>query len=84
MRAYYACGALFAQAVETAGAPRGKGFADFVRVLIETDADGRVSAAEWLKAARGFGLPAGQISRIETLIAGNPDAAPVIAALLGD
>lgn len=83
-RAYYACGALFAQAVDAAGRPRGKGFADFVRGLIETDADGRVTAAEWLDAARAFGVPADRVARIETLIAGGPEAAPALDALLGD
>lgn len=83
-RAYYACGSLFAQAVDKAGQPRGKGFPDFVRGLIESDADGKVTGAEWLKAARAFGVPADRITRIETLIAGNLDAAPAIDALLGD
>ncbi len=83
-RAYYACGSLFAAAVEAAGRPRGKGFADFVRTLIATDSDGRLTAAEWLAAARKFGVPPEQLARIDALRAGMPDAAPVIAALLGD
>lgn len=83
-RAYYACGSLFAAAVEAAGRPRGKGFADFVRTLIATDKDGKLTAQEWLTAARKFGVPSEQIARIETLRAGMPDAAPVIADLLGD
>ena len=83
-RADYACGALFAQVVETAGKPRGEGFADFVRILIETDADRQVTPAEWLAAARAFGVSAEQAERIEALIAGDPNAAPIIDALLGD
>lgn len=83
-RAYYACGSLFAAAVEAAGRPRGKGFADFVRALIATDRDGKLTAAEWLAAARKFGVPPEQLARIDALRAGMPDAAPVIADLLGD
>lgn len=83
-RAYYACGALFAQAVDKAGRPRGKGFGDFVRGLIETDADGQIGGAEWLTASRTFGVSERRIERIEALIAGKPDAAASIDALLAD
>jgi hypothetical protein len=83
-RPYYACGALFAQAVEQAGRPRGKGFTDFVRGLIEADTDGEVTGAEWLAAARAFGVSEARIGRIEAMIAGNLDAGPAIDALLAD
>lgn len=83
-RAYYACGALFAQVVDDAGRRRGKGFGDFVRGLIETDRDGQITGAEWLTAARAFGVSDTRIRGIETLIAGEPGAAPAIDALLAD
>lgn len=83
-RAYYACGALFAKAVDDAGRPHGKGFADFVRGLIRTDADGQVTGTEWLSAARAFGVSGARIGRIEVMIAGKFDAAPAIDALLAD
>lgn len=83
-RAYYACGALFATAIDNAGRPRGKGFADFVRALIRDDADGQVTGAEWLAAARAFGVSGARIGRIEAMIAGKFDAAPAIDALLAD
>lgn len=83
-RAYYACGALFAKAVDDAGRPRGKGFADFVSGLIRDDADGRVTGAEWLSAARAFGVSDARIGRIEAMIAGKVDAAPAIDALVAD
>jgi hypothetical protein len=83
-RAYYACGALFAQAVDDAGRPRGKGFADFVRGLIRDDADGQVTGAEWLAAARAFGVSGARIGQIEAMVAGKLDAAPAIDALLAD
>ncbi|MBB6428130.1 hypothetical protein [Sphingopyxis sp. JAI128] len=83
-RAYYACGALFAKAVDDAGRSRGKGFADFVRGLIRDDADGQVTGAEWLSAARAFGISDARIGRIEAMIAGKVDAAPAIDALVAD
>ncbi len=83
-RAYYACGALFAKAVDDAGRPRGKGFADFVRGLIRDDADGQVTGTEWLAAARAFGVSDARIGQIEAMVAGKLDAAPVIDALLAD
>lgn len=83
-RAYYACGAIFAKAVDDAGRQRGKGFADFVRGLIRNDADGQVTGTEWLAAARAFGVSGARIGQIEMMIAGNPDAAPAIDAMLAD
>ncbi|MDZ3833773.1 MAG: M1 family aminopeptidase [Sphingopyxis sp.] len=81
-RAYYACGTLFALAVDRAGRGRGETYHDFVRGLIESDADRKVTSAEWFAAARKFGVAGPAIARMHALVAGTPDAAAAIDALM--
>lgn len=82
-RAYYACGTLFALAVDRAGDGRGETYHDFVRGLIASDADRKVTSAEWFAAARNFGVAEPAIARMQSLIDGTPDAAAAIDALIG-
>lgn len=83
-RPYYACGMVFALAVEAAGQPRGEDFFAFVRRLITANPDGVVTREEWLDAARGFGLTDEQLARMVLMLDGaRSDGAADIAALLG-
>ncbi len=83
-RPYYACGSLFALAVERAGAPRGEDFFDFVAGLIASQPDGEIDGEEWLAAARGFGVGERRIALMRRLLAQpSSDPAADLDILLG-
>ena len=67
-RPYYACGLLFALAVERAGASRGEDYFDFLRTLIDAQEDREVNDEEWLAAAAKFGVGADKIALIRRLL----------------
>lgn len=84
-RAFYDCGAMFALAVEQAGAARGEDFFDFFTLLQQRNADGFVSGDEWLDAAEAFGLPDRKRAIIARLLAeGSADGEADMVALLDD
>lgn len=72
-RPYYACGSLFALAVEQAGASRGEDYFDFVRQLIADQDDGKVDGEEWLQAAASFGVSPDRVALMRRLLAGPSD-----------
>ena len=67
-RPYYACGMLFALAVDRAGAARGKDFFDFTRALIADQTDGEVNAEEWFAAASRFGVAPAKVALMRRML----------------
>ncbi|TIX49443.1 hypothetical protein [Alteraurantiacibacter aquimixticola] len=83
-RAYYACGMLFALAVDRAGAARGEDFFTFVTGLIAAQPEGKVGADEWLDAAADFGLSQEMLALMRVLLEeGSNDGQGAVARLLG-
>ncbi len=68
IRPYYDCGAVFALAVEQAGASRGEDYFDFIKALIANQTDREVNGEEWLAAAAEFGLEEPKLAIIRRLL----------------
>ena len=82
-RAHYACGMVFALAVEQAGAPRGEDGFDFFSIFMERYRGGQIGTNEWLAAAREFGLSESKENLISSLLnEGAQDGEAAMAALL--
>ncbi len=76
------CGLLLLLLVEKAGAQHGRDFFDFVATLVARG-DDRISPAEWLDAARDFGVSEAHVAIMRRMIVGEmDDGEDALAALL--
>ncbi len=82
-RANYACGMIFALAVEQAGKERGEDFFDFVALLASRYREQGIGSDEWLDSARDFGMAESDLLHIRALLHhGAKDGEAALARLL--